>query len=648
MMLNVIQSCFTYYNILFTFKIITSNMLLVYLLCLFSAVQQTISLSENIIDAYEKLINDAIEKAQNYELPTSSIKYKPIRNQHYPEDIGEYDFIIVGSGSTGSVLARRLSEIFDWRILVLEAGEFGNNVTSISRMGCKYTMMSDYNWGYYSEPQKNCCLGYEDNRCPHMRGKAVGGSSIFNALIYTRGNRKDFDLWCSMGNKGWCYNDVLPYFLKSENLHHTDPSAPIDYPYHNYWGPLWVEQLMPRSAHHKVFLEANERMGYPIVDLNGRQQIGVMPFQINTKYGIRQDSGTAFIVPVLDRPNLQILTGSLVVKIIIYEKQVDGVLFLRDGIFYRARAKKEVIVCAGAINSPQLLMLSGIGPKNHLLEHNIAPIVDLEVGSALSDHLQVFGLVFSSNLTEPVQTLRESIKELFTCGTGYLAKPLPTEAIGFYKTHLELIDNYPDMELSFVDTNSTAEAAGRYIHWKKDIWKAISGDKTACSFQVCVTPLHTKSLGTVRLKSSNPLEYPAINPNILSDLEGYDLESVYVGVQLALNLIQQEPFKKINAKLELQPIKQCSQYQFLSREYWYCASRYIVTHNNHPVGTCKMGPDPKLGHVVDDQLKVHGIKKLRIADASVIPLSTSSHINAICYMIGEKASDLIKLNYERI
>ncbi|XP_072386043.1 glucose dehydrogenase [FAD, quinone]-like [Diabrotica undecimpunctata] len=623
-------------------------MLLVYLVCMFTVAQQTTCVPEKVIDAYEKLINEAIEEAKNYELPTSSIKYKPKGNQHYPEDIGEYDFIVVGSGSTGSVLARRLSEIFDWRILVLEAGEFGNSVTAITRMSSRYTVMSDYNWGYYSEPQENCCLGYEGNRCPHMRGKAVGGTSIFNALIYTRGSRKDFDLWCSMGNKGWCYNDVLPYFLKSEHLHHTDPSAPIDYPYHNFSGPLWVEQPMPRSAHHKVFLKANEEMGYPIGDLNGRLQIGTMPFQINTKNGIRQDSGTAFILPVLDRPNLQILTGSLVIKITIHGKQVDGVLFLRDGILYRARSKKEVIVCAGAINSPQLLMLSGIGPKNHLLEHDIVPIVDLEVGSALSDHLQVFGLVFSSNLTEPVQTLRESIKELLTYGTGYLAKAHPTEAIGFYKTHLEFFENYPDIEISFSDSNATAEAAGRYIHWKKDILKAISGKRTACSFQVFVTPLHTKSLGTVRLKSSNPLEYPAINPNILSDPEGCDLESVYVGIQLALNLTQQEPFRKINAKLELQPIKECSQYQFMSREYWRCASRYIVSHNNHSVGTCKMGPDPKLGHVVDDQLKVHGIKKLRVADASVIPLSTSSHINAICYMIGEKASDLIKINYKRI
>lgn len=602
--------------------------------------------NEEEVQAYLQLITETLEASAKYQPLNSSKKYEALRPGP-PKAYGVYDFIVVGSGSTGSVVARRLSEVLDWKVLVLEAGEFGNNATEITGLSYKALIKSDYNWGYYSIPQRNTCLGFEESRCPHIRGKGVGGTSLLNALIYTKGNKMDFEKWCGEGNKNWCYEDVLPLFIRSENLHPTDPTAPIDKAYHGYSGPLYVEHPMPRTKHSEIFLEACEALGYPIRDLNGRNQTGVMPFQLNTKRGRRQDSGTAFLRPVLHRRNLKVLTNSLVTKILIKNKVAKGVLFLNNGVLYKATAKKEVIVCAGTINSPQLLMLSGIGPKKHLEEHNISVIQDLAVGNSFSDHLQVYGLTFSTNYTEPVSNLIDAVRNYLYNGTDYLAEALASQAVGYYQTILEQTEDYPDMEISISDTNITTEAINDFTRMKEHVKNATKGKYGSNSFVMHVTPLRTKSVGTIRLRSSDPLVYPDIDPNILSDPEGYDLESVYLGIELALNITKQEPFRRINAKLELKPLAQCNNWKFMTREYWRCASKYLVCHNNHPVGTCKMGPNPKAGHVVDNELRVYGIKNLRVADASVIPLSTSSHINSICYMIGEKLGDILKSKYNR-
>lgn len=219
----------------------------------------------------------------------------------------------------------------------------------------------------------NTVTGFKENRCAHPRGKGVGGSGLLNALIYLQGNRKDLDLWCKKGNPGWCYDDVLPHFLKSEDFYKTDPLAPVDMDfYHAKGGLLPVEYSMPRKSQAKIFIKACEESGLGLTDPNGAVQIGVSPIPINTKQGRRYDSGTAFIKPVLKRKNLTFLTNSLVTKVLINAttKEAEGVLFSKNGTLYKAIASKEVILCSGAINSPQLLMLSGIGPKKHLREHS--------------------------------------------------------------------------------------------------------------------------------------------------------------------------------------------------------------------------------------------------------------------------------------
>ncbi|KAJ8941404.1 hypothetical protein NQ314_010404 [Rhamnusium bicolor] len=432
-------------------------------------------------------------------------------------------------------------------------------------------------------------------------------------------------------------------------------------------GLLNVEYSTPRSEQCKVFLKANEQLGYNLTDFNGPEEIGASPYQINIKEGKRQDSGTAFLKPFLNRPNLKILTKSFVMKIIINKsKEAEGVIFTYKGRKYKAKATKEVIVCEGSINSPQLLMLSGIGPEEHLKQHvkfylltsiikilvdtflkitGIPVIENLEVGSTLTDHLQFYGLTFSSNLTEPVKSLRQYVKDYLN-GQGILTEALTQQCASYVQTKLEKNPTYPDFEIDFYNSNSTSPALLRGLRWKKEVSEAISGVNLASSFSIYLAILDTKSFGTVRLKSSSPFDYPLIDSNCLSDPKGEDILRTYEAVQITLKMIETDAFRKINAKLESKPLKFCSKYKFLTKDYWYCALRYLTGHDNHPASSCKMGPDPKKGYVVDSELRVHGIGKLSVADASVIPIATSAHINAICYMIGEKLADILKARYQ--
>lgn len=266
----------------------------------------------------------------------------------------------------------------------------------------------------------------------------------------------------------------------------------------------------------------------------------------------------------------------------------------------------------------------------------------------MADHIQVYGIVFSSNLSEPIKSLRENVKD-YLQGIGFLAKALASDGVLYYQTPLETVSNYPDIEISFGDGNSTSPALNNFQKWKPDILNAISKPDKSSSFSLFVSILRTYSRGTVRLRSSSPYDYPVINPNVLSDPEGRDMRRVYEGIQFALKLVNNtKAFKSINATFAMKPIKECGNYTFLTKGYWYCAMKYITSHNNHPVATCRMGSDPKRGYVVDSQLRVYGVRNLRVADASVIPTPPANHLNAMCIMIGEKAADIIKRAHKNI
>lgn len=254
-------------------------------------------------------------------------------------------------------------------------------------------------------------------------------------------------------------------------------------------------------------------------------------------------------------------------------------------------------------------------------------------------------MTFSSNLSEPIYTLREQIRA-YLYGCGPLTEALSQHGFGYYQTPVEMTPNYQDLEIGFYHSNATTYALRQMQNWKDDISEVTSGVNRTSSFLMYPVVLHTKSFGKVRLRTASPFDYPLIDSNCLSDPEGKDMETAYQAILFVLKLIETEAFRKINAKLETKPIKICSdKFEYMSKEYWYCALRYLSGHDNHPIATCKMGPNPNRGDVVDAQLRVYGVDRLRVADASVIPISTSAHLNCICYMIGEKLADLIKSEY---
>lgn len=476
----------------------------------------------------------------------------------------------------------------------------------------------------------------------YPRGKGFGGSSLINTIAYTRGNKKDYDKWAELVNDpGWNYENLLPLFKKSENFKRTNPYVPIDEDFHGYKGPLHISQAAPPLDFAHTMLRAATQIGYNITDYNGRNQLGASIFQYFMKDGLRFDHEMAFLSPVKQRPNLEILGGSYVIKIDIDDKKkVKGVIFTRKHKTYIARNRKEVILSAGAICSPQILMLSGIGPKEHLESLGIPVVQDLPVGKTMYDHTMTV-LTFTSNVTLETPTFRESLKQLLH-GQGPLTRVLATDAVGFFKTPVEEIENYPDVEFFFANFTSFG-ILPKWFGFSQETADALA-QNSSISFSISPYILHQKSFGTVTLKSADPFDYPLINPNILSDKENKDLETFYQAVQIILKLLETDTFRSMNVAFAVRQLPGCEHTQSMSREYWYCYFRRVSALLYHGSSTCMSGTSPKTA-VVDNELNVFGIESLRVADASVIPFAVSGHTNAPCTVVGEKASEIIKQYY---
>ena len=535
-----------------------------------------------------------------------------------PDVKREYDYIIVGAGSAGCALAYRLSRESSRKILLLEAGPRDYNPMIHIPLGFAFTMKNEsVNWCYETDPEANM----NGRKMAWPRGKVLGGTSSINGMVYIRGQREDYDHWASLGNDGWSYEEVLPYFKRSE--HKAEGGSE----YHGYGGPLWVEEVKSKDKLElaDLFVQASVQTGLPFNDdFNGVSQEGAGFYQLNIRNGLRQSTARTFLQQCEGRPNLTLETNALSNRVLIEDGRAVGVEYsVKKGKTRetkRAHATGEVILCGGVINSPQLLELSGIGNREQLESLGVTVHKDLPgVGENLQDHLTInvlqglHGVNTFYEETKPMSMIGNIFKFLFQ-RRGLLAHPAAQAGVFFRSSDTV---SRPDAQVHFAPAASESDSKGNL--------------KTAPGTTATVCNLRPESRGSVHIRSTNPAEYPNIRANYLAT-EG-DRNTMVAAVRRvrdifsapALDNYRGEEFKPGNL---IQTDEEILEYVRSEAESVY-----------HPVGTCKMGSDSMA--VVDVRLRVHGIKSLRVADASIMPTVTSGNTNAPAVMIGEKCADML-------
>jgi choline dehydrogenase-like flavoprotein len=550
----------------------------------------------------------------------------------------------VGGGTGGSLIAARLSEVTNWTVLLIEAGGEENFLQDIPAIASVF-QLTPTNWGHKTEKSSSACLGIEDGRCNWPHGKVLGGTSGINYMVYTRGNRKDYDGWKEQGCEGWGYEDVLPYFLRSEDM--RIPSLANDTEYHSTNGQLVITHPPYHTQVASDFVEAGREAGYQDLDYNAENQIGYSILQSTMKNGERWSSYRAFLEPARRRKNLHVVTGSLVTKILIdpHNKTAYGVEYKSLGIFTnQAIARKEVILSAGSINSPQLLMLSGIGPKEDLQKVGIPVLQDLRVGYNLQDHITLGTLYFTANSSVTARfdnILGDvfSVLQYTLTRNGTLTIPGAIEALAFLD--IDDSDGLPEIELIFAGT-TVASLFPVWLGWggKPEIYKVYKSLGHKNAFQIFPMLMHPKSRGRVTLKDKDPETKPLLYHNYLTEKQ--DVEILIKGIKQAIQLMDTDVFRRHGAKIYPVPLPPCESHGFGSDAYWECSLRYMTFTVYHQCGTCKMGPETDPDSVVDPQLKVRGIGRLRVVDSSIIPTIPAAHLSAPTYMIAEKAFDMIR------
>lgn len=578
------------------------------------------------------------------------------RDNEPPDQVNlltEYDFIVVGAGTAGCVVANRLTELKDVKVLLLEAGVNENYVMDIPILA-NYLQFTEANWGYKTKPSKKYCAGFENQQCNWPRGKVVGGSSVLNYMIYTRGAADDYNNWASKGNEGWGWDDVLDYFKKIENY---NIPAFDDPKYHGHDGHVNVEYAPFRTTKGKAWVKGAQELGFKYNDYNGQNPSGVSFLQLSMKNGTRHSSSRAYLHPIKKRNNLHVSKVSMATRLLFdtTKTRVIGVEFEKRGKRYKILAKKEIIVSAGAINSPQLLMLSGIGPKKHLESLNIPVVKDLPVGYNLMDHIAAGGLQFivqQQNLSLSTGYILNHLELVFKWmrnHKGPLSVPGGCEALVF----LDLKDRFnvsgwPDLELLFISGGLNSDPLlrrnfGFDEQIFTDTYTALGNNEVFMVFPMLMRP---KSRGRVMLQNRNPKSHPILIPNYFDDPE--DLQKIVEGIKVAIEITRQPSMKKIQTKLYDVPIADCLKYgPFGSDEYFACQAQMFTFTIYHQSGSCKMGVKSDPTAVVDPRLRVHGIENLRVIDASIMPEIVSSHTNAPTFMIAEKGADMIKEDWGR-
>ena len=536
----------------------------------------------------------------------------------------EFDYIIVGAGSSGCVLAGRLSEDPATRVLLLEAGPPDRSLWLHLPIGYGKTMWSaNYNWRFETEPEPTMAR----RRIYWPRGKTLGGCSAINGLIYIRGQRQDYDHWASLGNTGWSYADVLPYFIRSEgNLRGAST-------YHGASGPLKVSDIGARHPLIEAFIHGANEMGVPRnEDFNGPEQTGAGYYQLNTFKGWRCSTATAFLKPARQRRNLVIQTNAICTGLIFVGKRAVGVRYRQDGVLKEAHCTTEVLLAAGAVQSPQLLQLSGIGPKALLARHGIPLVHNApDVGSNLQDHLQIrLGYECSQPITTNDQ-LNNWVGKL-RIGLQWLLQRSGPLAVGinqggcFMRALPEVSRDGTALErpdIQFHVATLSADMAGGQVH-------PYSG------FTLSVCQLRPESRGHIHIRSANPLEPPEISANYLSTER--DQRTAVAAVKAARAMAASAALRPY-VRREVKPGPEVKEdADILS----FCRQHGATIF--HPVGTCRMGLDA--GAVVDPRLRVNGIQGLRVVDCSVMPTLVSGNTHAAAVMLAEKAVDMIREDHQ--
>ena len=527
----------------------------------------------------------------------------------------EFDYVVIGGGAAGCVVASRLTEDPTVSVCLLEAGGPDNSALIQAPLGFAATAaLGIHNWNYNTVPQAEF-----NGRCGFQpRGKVMGGSSSVNAMVYTRGNHQDYDNWVALGNPGWSYNEVLPLFKRAEN---SECFGATDY--HGTGGPLNVCYLRSPSTINQAFLDACVEQGLPrTADYNGASQFGCAPAQVTQKDGERCSAAKAYITPHLARPNLTVITQAHTQRVLLEGTRAVGAEYQQGDLTAQVRARREVILSGGAYGSPQLLMLSGIGPAHHLQQHGIPVVHDLlGVGQNLHDHVtavliyrtqrkeSTFGLSWSG-LTRIVRSIFEWRNQRSGVITSNVAE---SQAFLF----ADKSESAPDIQLALctgiVDDHTRKNHLGH-------------------GYTLHVTLMRPKSRGSVSLKSANASDAPLIDPKFLSDPR--DMETLVRGTQIGYDIMQSRAFEPYRGKM-LYPLDRNNPAQI---------KEYLRDHADteyHPCSTCKLGPLSDPMAVVDTTLRVHGMQNLRVVDASIMPQLITGNTNAPTIMIAEKAVDMI-------